>query len=726
MQTQSLADYLTEEVRKAQNDQAWMYSTWKQDERDDSALGGVEVYQPSSSSIGNPFRSTATGYLSGPSVAETESWRSGFNASIKAKQKRITWLSHMRQAYTRDKQIPISLKKEPLTDVDAFIQENQIPEEQAKALQEDYDKRLESAEKLLKDQFDEANVDKLIVDLLGDFSIYGVTCGVAPLMDEYMRVTFPFFATPDPSIGLKLYLARTPKAKMVNPFDFILPSDADGDCQKSRFAGTRFFLTPDTLAKLKKVPGAKANEIAWFQREIENGTLPANTTDQLYISSRETLACPTGLKSGWRLFAKLSAEKLQNFGYGEIVEQCRANPLYAHVTHDEFTQYHVEAVIADNKCLFLAPLLTVGFIRPLFYSRRLPLRGTNYGYSIYSQCRPVTIEMTKVLRRAIDNEQLAGSMIGVLHPSVDANSATFTPGALWKVKGTASDLMDEMGVDTSKLFNQIRLQSVSQYLLQIFNLFDILLDEISLVPRNMAGFSSGQQTAFEIGENMSSAQAILLEQVQRFDTEIVAAIGRAFYYRNQIDPDIPVSSKADGSINVLGVETFSQNVLHRQKLQEFMQFASVLPDDIKRQINWQSIFTSMVSAMGLDSKEVVTDTQTVIAQLTEQVQQLQEENAKVQEAYDKLEKENRNTMMESEIVKRTLAVRANLTKAEVENKALTKVSESRKRVIDELVNRNSKLSEMGEREDERPAGGKKADRGNDRARGSIGGEVPPI
>lgn len=359
-------------------------------------------------------------------------------------------------------------------------------------------------------------------------------------------------------------------------------------------------------------------------------------------------------------YGKVSRKQLLKWEMEELLAKLDQDPFYsdnADLQSPLFT-FEVKAVYVNDQRVYLEPLGTPNKVRPIFYAGMIQLPNTNYFFGMYTLARPITTVMTKVIRRSIDNEIISGSNVFAADPEVmDMGTMKFEPGAFWR---TYPGALENSGKTMRDAIHQFQFPSVSGSLMSVFQIFDALLDEITMVPKNLTGISTaGEQTATEVSQNLSSAQTIILSILKRFDNAMMKPIIESFYHWIQIDENTPSYAIADAVIRVHGADTFANQVINKKMVMEFLNIApnlQAIDQSTFNKIDSSALITTFLEGLGMEKDEflrpedevnLITQLQQQMQQLTQQLEQMQEqakeqqkENVKLKDTNDGLKLEN--------------------------------------------------------------------------------------
>lgn len=704
---------ITEESRLAQyiqtlyddftSEQEWIFRIYRQDELDHAA---IEYINGISNVDANGNESEIFDFLAeGTNDPDGgDDWRSRINMSIDVRVKTIALKAYYNQAYLTAGKIPISFKRTELPELNLMV--NALNEEQKQRMFREMDERVRKASKRVKDQWEEGKVSDELVLCRADYAMFGVCAVESPVVRRCSVVqnltTLGQDEEGNPILEVEPVVTEKKKltAERISPYDVRLDPSADGNPQRGVGVFRRRYWNTHELFEyllgIYNLKGSSKKKIdEFFEQADEQLYKDSENGPQASVRYQDDSDSVADMSIGYDtrthdvlfFYGKVSKACLEEWGETQLLELIEEDPHYQQQVqgvsskHRRYTSCEIEAVLVDGCLVYAIPLSTPDKKRPIYYSRRIPLYGTNYGYGSYSIVRPLTVERTRLMKNAIDNIILACNVVlAVVEQAIEAEDLDLTPGRVLKLKSNGDQLP---AINT--LIQQLNIDSRAGDIIQMLNNLDARFDEASAVPKNLTGFSPGTDTAYVAAQNMAAAQTTLYDQIYAFDTDIVAPIGESFYTFNMADPAIPDSEKAEMEVVATGVETFTKNVLNKQKFLELLNITMSMNEKIASQVNWDEFFNLILSVLDVPDVERLTiPKEKIVEDLRQQVEQLQQKAQQLQGQLTKAEQENSRLSEENGIMSRVTDVKIDNGKKDMEIQMLRKQQEleaSRRKLV---------------------------------------------
>ena len=635
-----------------------------------------------------------------PNEADPDAWRDKTCMSMKARTKLSAFEAQMAQQLLQDDQLPIGLKLSDESDFEEAFRKH-IPEyfapteDEVKYIRDQQKPLLEKWKKRLFDAARENNYVGKVLKFIHLYGKYGA-CAIHAGIPKKKKIRAFMYAVseeasqvnPDGTpAGMEMDAESryTPLNDIVEsttldidvyePLHCILDPGANADPQ----CGAAVFLTDRIdrfeLAGLKDFEGYDGNTIRALLEgtsaltEHSSGATYERTIGEITFGSSDVnerwdrVIC-----YGRMLFRDILEME-------EFKDDKKLTKLVAELKEldtDEYDVVDFKATIVDNICV---ELIRWEGDRPVSYDTLVHLYGTNYGFSILSLCRPITTSMTRLWRRAVDNETVVGNaMLAVDEAMIDMSTMVIRPGQIIKNKAGAS----VMGGRGSGVAQVGPFQSVSAYLLALFDKLDQMMDEMSMIPRNLTGlYDPANRTATEASQTLTSAQTVILSLMRSVDKNVLVPMIQHILF--QLLRKANPSELVDAVVYAFGAETFIIRMLNKKMIQELLM---VMPGIIQHhpgaatEINWGEVVAEYLESLGMDVEKFrnTPEIQGQLKYLTEQLQQA----AQQLEAAAKMEKEHEKMKGELDEAERELfdyksknAVENQLTLERVQNENLT-------------------------------------------------------
>lgn len=713
--------YILDIVNSFRDSQAWMYNIFRQDEVDHAAItcaaGNEDAFNDA---LQNPYQ-FLNNAVNSPELRDT--WKSTFNSAVFARAKAIALTSHIGQAYEQNHRSPISIVPTELSDAE---QNPELSEEQRKQIILEVERQTQRGTQKVMDMLQEGGVFEELKKAHWHFPLFGIACGEFNLYREVKTLKYeaaqpsPFPGAPPIPGRLVPHTKQVYTVEVTSPYDIILDPSADGDPQAGVATIRVRKYTPyeaqawiDRMERLQKRNpdifgefNAKAAKqvVKLAVEDAEESPAQISTADVMEDSlAEQTTATDTRTIRCYAVYMKVFGRDLDRWEFTKLKAALKADAFYSGMVHAEYTSYEIEAFIMNGTLVYAGPNPTPDKKRPIFWCRRIPVFGTNYGFSIYSITRPLTRELTRMVRNALDNMSLASNlMVAVDESVVDMSTFEFSPGAMLKLKRNNSGVP----VSVKDAIQQLHLTSTNSDIYRLYDMLMFAMDEVSNVPKNMTGVKQGTSTAFEIGENMSAAQTVTLEQVKQMDTQVYAVIGYNCYLNILEDPMVPMLYKAEASVQVTGAQTFLRMVLEKQKKIELVNLLTRIPPDGQAKIDWENMLLSIIKDLNMDNPEtLVNATSTIIQKLQEQIQQLQQQFQQTQQMLEKTTEQNKKLEMENNILSRMTDLKAENLKLQMKqdiDKTKREFTEERQRMVQAIKGKQAAIKGQEKQPEQNP------------------------
>lgn len=532
------ANYLFNLFRTFQENAASDHRAWYMDSQDMECL----PYNVSTLTSNAPFGRglEASDPLNTQNVKESVmGWRSKVNFNIKVRPKFIAMLSQFLQIYANSEhEIPLEVSPTPLTDVEEFLSEftakevieafmtpeealvviasmeGMTPEESqavvVQAVQEAYVKqskaRIDRANRALQDMLIESKSKNVLTDCAKDYINFGKAVLKSPVITKKRRRKYrmkPVTGTSGQGMELlqESYFENVTVAggKRIAPWHLYLDPDAAGDPQAGAAVVEESWVMPSELAKYKSVKGYDPENIDLVLQGYE-----ANFEEEQ--NSKDVNVYNDSFKQGssqtvqlLEFYFKATRKQLEKWGWDEILAEAEKDEYYQEPLVDkdgnvtmvspegEFATYDCRAILANNFLIFKSHTPIPEHTRPYQVALMLPGADANTGRGIWALARQVVLIMSEVMQRSIDNEKLAGTTaFAIMEGLITKPFSKIEPGMTIEIDGRRAM---NRGLSIRDIFQQLQFSSTSQSLIAIFQIFDVILDEVTMITKNMVGIT---------------------------------------------------------------------------------------------------------------------------------------------------------------------------------------------------------------------------------------------
>ena len=180
------------------------------------------------------------------------------------------------------------------------------------------------------------------------------------------------------------------------------------------------------------------------------------------------------------------------------------------------------------------------------------------------------------LRMFINNKRLTANMIAAINPKLFANPpGELEPGLLLHTKNTADDL--------DKAIKQLTLDDVGESLLSLIGLAEKYGDWDTLIPKISQGLEEpqGQQTAYEISQQIARADKYSAAVARNFDEHLIEPMGTEFHRDNMEDPAI-TDGRGDYIIEAQGFQAVQDRIFRVAIYRQLLDLAVSSPELYRR------------------------------------------------------------------------------------------------------------------------------------------------
>ena len=713
LETSSVEDFYLGLFDKFESEAEWIHNIYRNDDID--FLGINPDKNLSSPSTHKDWINSVYGIHSNKSK---DSWKDDSHmGGMKLRSKYITMVAHLMQNLTQDGKISGELRLTKVSDIEELMNSGDLDvpegttEDQIAQLVSDVEKRLEKMNDKVLDNKQEAKTEKVYHELVQDYVKYGAcSAEIAIRQEKKIRNYSTEFVSDESGERLvpivkpgfkKSYCLKTVR---LNPYRVFLDPRASGDAQ----AGMGVFKL-DSLSRAD-ISDLLQNEL--YNKKVIHEVLEEEKSDSLTASNSGSYGSgggevtsdtePFEVITFWGKVTKKDLMEWKEEAFAsKLTKELKAK--HPKLWAEKFASFEIQAIFINSALVLLTPNLLSNEVRPIVYSRMVPVEDTNYGMGVFALGREAGRSMTKLWNRAVDNEVMVGTCMWSLDPAIiDSKTLVIKPGAVVKTK-KGSSMIRGTGPNNGGL-HQYKFDSVSQALLNLFDRLDVTLDELTLVPRNLSGVSApDRMTATEVSQNLSSAQVILLNVRRNFDADIIQPDLESTYHYIQNDSNTSSDMLVDANVVVFGAETFALQLLNKQMVQEFLQMAPSLAQmspDIMNGINWKEILLMTLEGIGFDKTKFINSealssqlelAQQQLQEMSQNLEAVQQEAQEVSQEAEKLEKEKVDLENKNFQLTTQSKVESNLLLSKVDVKNL---QDQVKEVMKELGETRGEMSKL--------------------------------
>lgn len=606
---------------------------------------------------------------------------------LKLRSKYNALVAHLMSDILKDGKVTGSLQHTKESDIEELFNKGELPgffsEEQVHQLVQDSEKALDKAEDILLDNKQESSTEAVYYQAIRDLAKYGI-CALETGVREDKKIRNYAPEIIESPEGGTLKLVPTPsfkdsflvKAERISPYNIFLDPEAKGDPQSGVGVFRREKISLDELSRLRDIKYYDSKAII----EILDDYHGQISTDAM-ANGADLDTKPFTAYRFWGDISRVDLEAWKKDGnklVKKLIKELESSEDYDYT--DKYASFPCQAVLIDSQLVYLSPLLTANQERPIAYGRMIPVEDTNYAMGVFALGREPARVMSKIWSRALNNETIVGSAMFTYDDKfVNVHDIVFKPGGSIKLKSGSTALSGK----GRQPIEQLQFQSVSNALLVLFDKLDLLLDELTMIPRNLIGVSdSSRRTATEVTSNLSSAQVILLSIRRNFDKDIIEKDLADTYHYLQNDKSTPQDALADAFVKVYGAETFALKVVNKQMVQELLQMipslSQVAPDLISS-FNWTELTSEILEGLGFDKlkflntpalKSQLDQANQQLQQLSSQMEQMQKQSQEVQTQLENTTKENQDLKLKNYQLSSQGKVEAKLNLEQMNSKQL--------------------------------------------------------
>ena len=456
-----------------------------------------------------------------------------------------------------------------------------------------------------------------LAEFLVDLPIFPFACLKGPVVKVIPSVIWP------PGGGQPT-VVQQPKLtwNRVSPFDlWFTPGVADIE---NANVIEKLRVTRAELNDLLDLPGYNQDEIKAVLDEYGRGGLYDNwdTTDaeRAVLESRENPA--------WNRSGMISMMEFNGNVQGRVLQE------YGLAVPDELRDYSIQAWVVGSHVIKAHLSPSPRQRHPYFITSFEKVPGTPVGNGLTDLLSDLQEAANGTLRSLINNLSISSGPQVVVNDSrlsPEENGEDMYPWKRWHVRN------DPVGNNTQQPINFFQPQSNAQALIQVFQEFVSIADDVSAIPKYVGGQagSGAGRTASGLAMLMGNASKILQTVSANIDRDVLEL---ALMQLGDLIMLTDTSGLLTGEekISVQGVNVAIQRETQRQRQIEFAQ-ATQNPIDMKiiGLKGRASIIRSIASTIGMGSD--VVPTEDVMEKMEQQQQQQQQQgglDAAIQKAVE--------------------------------------------------------------------------------------------
>jgi hypothetical protein len=479
-------------------------------------------------------------------------------------------------------------------------------------------KRAKAQAMVAEDKVDELLTDgkfyKALAEFLVDLPLFPFACIKGPVVRIVPSVVW--------TKG-KAVVQQKPRLfwQRVSPFDlWWTPGVADIEDAE---VVERTRVTRADLNDLLDLPGYNQDEIRAVLDEYGRGGLTENwdTTDaeRAVLESRENpVMNRSGLITCLEYHGNVQGRMLLDYGMDK-----KQIP-------DEMRDYMVQAWLIGQHVIKVQFSPSPRKRHPYFITSFEKVPGTPVGNGIPDLLSDVQDVTNATLRALVNNLSIASGPQVVINTdrlAPDEDGEDMYPWKRWRVTS------DPMASNTQPPISFFQPQSNSQSLLETFQKFSDIADELSAIPKYMSGNSSGGagRTASGLAMLMGNASKILQTVAANIDRDIFDPLLSNLFDMIMLT-DTSGMLTGEESIKVMGVSVAIQRETERSRQMEFLHAtANPIDNQIMGPTGRAKVLRAVSQGIGLDGDEIVPSEDEVKANAqAAQQHQLEQQGAEAQ------------------------------------------------------------------------------------------------
>jgi hypothetical protein len=440
-------------------------------------------------------------------------------------------------------------------------------------------------EELLRD----GNFYHALAEFLVDLPIFPFACIKGPVVKVVPEVTWP------PGGG-RPTVQQKPKLtwNRVSPFDlWFTPGVADIENANTI---EKLRVTRAEINDLLDLPGYNHDEVMAVLDEYGRGGLYDNwdTTDaeRAVLESRENPA--------WNRSMMISMMEFNGNVQGRVLQE------YGLAVPDELRDYNIQAWVIGSHVIKAHLSPSPRQRHPYFITSFEKVPGTPVGNGLTDLLTDLQEVANATLRSLVNNLSIASGPQVVVNDdrlAPEENGEDMYPWKRWHVRN------DPVGNNAQKPIDFFMPTSNSQQLMQVFQDFVSLSDDVSAIPKYVGGQSGGGagRTASGLAMLMGNASKILQTVSANIDRDVFEPALMQLADLIMLT-DTTGLLTGEEKISVQGVNVAIQRETLRQRQIEFLS-ATINPVDqhIVGLKGRAAVLRSVASTIGLDGEEIVPD-----------------------------------------------------------------------------------------------------------------------
>jgi hypothetical protein len=439
---------------------------------------------------------------------------------------------------------------------------------------------------------------------------------------------FPFASIKGPTVKIiqevswktgEAQITQTPKLywERVSPFDiWWTPGCSDIE---SASVIERGRITRADLNDLLDLPGYNTDEVRAVLDEYGRGGLvdqwDVTDSERAYLESRENpWTNRSGLLNYLEFHGNVQGRMLLEYGMPE-----KQIP-------DELRDYMVQAWLIGTHVIKCQLSPSPRKRHPYFITSFEKVPGTPVGNGLPDILSDIQEVANATLRSLVNNMSIASG------PQVVVNDDRLAPNEdgedlfPWKRWHCNNDVA---GNNTQPPISFFQPQSYAQELVGVYEKFSEIADELSAIPKYLAGDQAGGagRTASGLAMLMGNASKILQTVAANIDRDVLApALG--YLYDLLMLTDESGLLTGEEEVRILGVVVAIQRETQRSRQLEFLQItANPMDANIIGPKGRATVLRSVSRTIGLDGEEIVPSDQELDAQQQMMAQQQQAQQA---------------------------------------------------------------------------------------------------
>jgi hypothetical protein len=455
-----------------------------------------------------------------------------------------------------------------------------------------------------------------LAEFLVDLPIFPFACIKGPVVKVVPEVVWPpGGGTPTVKQNPKLTWNR------VSPFDIWFTPGVSDIANADVIEKLR--VTRAELNDLLDLPGYNADEIRAVLDEYGRGGLYDNwdTTDseRAVLESRENPA--------WNRSAMISMMEFNGNVQGRVLQE------YGLAVPDELRDYSVQCWVIGSHVIKAQLSPSPRQRHPYFTTSFEKVPGTPVGNGLTDLLSDLQEVANATLRSLVNNLSIASGPQVVVNDdrlSPEENGDDLYPWKRWHVRN------DPVGNNTQVPISFFMPTSNAAQLVQVFNDFVSIADDVSAIPKYVGGQSGGGagRTASGLAMLMGNASKILQSVSANVDNDVMepALLNLADLIMLTDNTGLLTGEE---KISVQGVSVAIQRETLRQRQIEFLG-ATINPTDQKIMgiKGRAAVLRSVSSTIGLDGEEIVPPDDQIEKMAQAEQQQQQNGNGAIQQRVD--------------------------------------------------------------------------------------------